>query len=79
MYGESTHDTTVGDQAAEMQPAIAAGSTLECLLDDLVVAQLAVLDRLVDTHNILPHDTPGADIQVADLRVAHEALRQTHC
>lgn len=57
-----------------MQPAIALGSALESLLDDLVVAELALLDGQVDTDNVLPDDAAGADVQVADFRVAHQAL-----
>jgi hypothetical protein len=33
---------------------------------------------LVDFDNVLPDDAPGANVQVADLRVAHEALLEAN-
>lgn len=59
-----------------MQAAVAASSALERLLDNLVVGQLPLLDGLVDADNVLPDDTSGSDVQMADLGVAHQALGQ---
>ena len=44
-----------------------------------VAEEAAVLDRLVDADEILLHDSAGAEVEVADLRVAHLALRQADC
>jgi hypothetical protein len=33
---------------------------------------------LVDLDNVLPDDTPGPNVQVADFRVAHEALLEAN-
>ena len=41
----------------------------------LVLEEAAVLDRLVDADEVLLHDRAGAEVQVADLGVAHLALR----
>lgn len=57
-----------------MQSAIASGSSLAGLLDDLVLTQLAVLDGLINSNDVLPDDTASADVQVSNLGVAHEAL-----
>lgn len=69
-----TYDTTVGDKTAQVQSSIAVLGTLENTRDDLVLGKLALLDGLVDADDILPDDTASTNVQVADLRVAHEAL-----
>ena len=69
-------DAAVGDEAAEVQPPVAVLGALEGLLDDLVLRELALAHGLVDAHDVLPHDAAGADVEVADLGVAHEALGQ---
>lgn len=73
-----TYHTTMRDETAEVQAAVASSSTLEGLLDNIVLAQLAVLDGLVDSDNVLPHNTASSDVQVSDLRVTHETLRESH-
>ena len=40
--------------------------------------QRAVGDRVVDAHQILAHDRAGAEVQVADLAVAHLPFGQPH-
>lgn len=60
-----------------MQSAVASSSTLECLLDDVVLFELVIFDRLVDANNILPNNASSANVQMAHLRVAHEALGQS--
>lgn len=60
-----------------MQPAIGVPSRLERLLDHVVAGKLVLADRLVDADHILPHDASGTNVQVADLRVAHQTLGQT--
>lgn len=72
-----TYHTTVRDETAKVQSAVAVLGSLEGLLDDWGLAELAILDGLVDAHDVLPDDTASANVQVADLRVAHETLGQT--
>lgn len=72
-----TYHTTVRDETAQVQSAVAVFGSLQCLLDNRSLAELAILDGLVDAHNVLPHHTASADVQVADFRVAHQTLRQT--
>lgn len=67
----------MGNQTAEVQSAVSALGSLQSLLDDLVAGKLALLDGLVDADDILPDDTPSTNVQVSDLRVAHQTLRQT--
>lgn len=73
-HSNATYHTTVGDQTAKVQPAVAVLGALHGALDDVVLAEIALLDGLIDTNNILPDDTASTNVQVADLRVAHEAL-----
>lgn len=72
-----THHTTVRDETTQMQSAIAVFGSLKCLLDDRSLAELAVLDGLVDPHDVLPHNTTCANVQVTNFRVAHQTLWQT--
>ena len=71
-----TYHTAMGDESAEVEPTISILSGLHHLLDDWVLAKLALLDRLVDADDVLPHDSAGANVQVADLGIAHEPLGQ---
>lgn len=69
-----TYHTAVRNQTAEVEAAIAVGGTLESLLDGLVARELALLDGLVDTDNILPYHASSANVQVADFGVTHQTL-----
>lgn len=60
-----------------MQASVAASGALKRLLDRLVGVELALLDGLVDADDVLPDDATGANVQVADLGVAHQALGQS--
>lgn len=60
-----------------MQSPVSILGPLQDLADDLGLGELALLDGLVDADDILPDDAAGADVQVADFRVTHEALGQT--
>ena len=42
---------------------------LEAFKDSFVFVELALLDRYIDTHNILPDDAPGTDVQMAEREV----------
>src|SRR6185312_8631086 len=45
-------------------------------LDNGIVEERAVLDRIVDPGQVLPHHGARAEVQVPDLRVAHLPLGQ---
>jgi hypothetical protein len=47
---------------------------LEASEDVLVLVELLLLDANVDLDDVLPDDAAGADVEVADLGVAHEPL-----
>lgn len=72
-----TYNTAVRDQTAEVETAVAALRPLKGSLDDVVLAKLALLDSLIDTDNILPDDTAGANVEMSDFGVAHETLGKT--
>lgn len=72
-----TYDSAVGDEAAEVKTAVAGSRALERLLDNLVLAELILLDSLINANNILPHNAAGANVQMTDFRVAHQTLWQT--
>ena len=61
-----------------MEASIAVLGGFQSLLDNLVLAQLIILDCLVDSNDVLPDDTAGTNVQMADLGVAHQALRKAN-
>ncbi len=70
-------DAAVGDQAEQVQAAArAAPGGVAGGEQRLVVEEAAVGDRVVDPGQVLLDDRPGAEVEVADLRVAHLALGQ---
>ena len=73
----TTYNTAVGDETAEVETAVAVLRPLKGRLDDVVLAKLALLDSLIDTNNVLPDDTAGANVEMADFGVAHETLGET--
>ena len=70
-------DAAVGDQAEQVEAAArAAPGTLAGGEQRLVLEEAAVGDRVVDPGQVLLDDRPGAEVQVADLGVAHLAVGQ---
>ena len=69
--------TAVGDQTEQVQAAVALLGASEALDDVVDLVELALLDGLVDADDVLPHNTASANVQVADLTVAHESLGET--
>lgn len=67
----------MGDQTAEVQTPVAVLGRLHDLLDHIVADELVLLDRLVDANDVLPDDAAGANVEMADFRVAHQALGET--
>lgn len=68
----------MGDQATEVKTTCPTLGCLEGLLDDVVLAELALLDRQVDADNVLPDDTASTNVEMADFGVAHEALGEAN-
>ena len=64
-------DSAIGDQSQQVE-SLAPHRGLEYL----VARQLARLDRVVDTRQILLHHGPGAQVQVTHLGVPHLSLGQ---
>ena len=62
-----------------MKSTIALLGVHEALADVLVLVQLTLLDGLINANNILPDNTTGANVQVADFTVSHETLGKTDC
>ncbi len=70
-------DAAVGDQAEQVQPPPRAFARPRAGGDQgLVVVEGAVGDRAVDPRQVLLDDRARAEVQVADLGVAHLADRQ---
>ena len=71
-------DAARGRQAHQVQ-VLAAGLGIAVRRLDLRILQDAVVGTgAVDLHQVLIHDAPGADVQVARLRVAHLSVGQPH-
>ena len=65
-------DAAVGDQAEQVQPAArAVAAPLAGGEQGLVLEEAAVGDRVVDPGQVLLDDRAGAEVEVADLGVAH--------
>ena len=64
------------DEAHQMAGAARLGSASIRPVSAGLRGQAAVRDRLADARQVLHHDPAGADVQVADLGVAHLPLRQ---
>lgn len=73
-----TVDTTIRDEAKEVETSIARGGTIKGGLNVGDLTELALRQGLVDTYNVLVDDATSANVQVANLRVAHEALREAN-
>ena len=65
-------DAAVRDEAEQVDVLAA----FERAAEDGVLEERAVFDRSVHAHEILQEDAAGADRQVADLGVAHLAVRE---
>jgi hypothetical protein len=68
----------VRHQTAEVKTPVAALRRLQNLLDHVIAGELALLDGLVNAHDVLPDDAAGADVEMPNFGVAHEALGETN-
>ena len=71
-------DAAVGDEPDQVQPPARglARARAQAAAQDLVLEEAAVGDRVVDPRQVLLDDRPGAEVEVADLGVAHLAVGQ---
>ena len=58
--------TNATDKADEVQASVALLRAVEAGEDGLVLVELPLLDRHVNPNDVLPHDAPGTDVQVAE-------------
>lgn len=73
-----TNNTAMRDETAKVKTAGSILGRLQRLLDHVVLAKLALLDRLINADNILPDDTTSADVEMADFGVAHKAFGEAN-
>ena len=70
-------DAAVGDEADQVQaPARARRAASQAATQRLVLEEGAVGDRVVDPRQVLLDDRAGAEVEVADLGVAHLPVGQ---
>ena len=74
--GEAGVDAAARDQADQVQRSGAVARRRACRPQRRVLEEAAVRDRLVDAGEVLLDDRAGAEVQVADLGVAHLARGQ---
>ena len=70
--------TAVGKQTIQMQCGIVFLTMLHRLQQCGIFKEIAVLNRLCDTCQLLINDTPCAHIQMPNLRISHLPCRQTN-
>ena len=66
----------MGAEAHEMELSAAVFHIIVCRAYLLIVEELVVAAGHIDLHEVLIYDSTGAEIHVADLRVAHLAVGQ---
>lgn len=59
-----------------MQSAVPTLGSLTCFQGGIVLVEIPLFDAHIDFHNVLPDDAACADVEMADLRVAHQAIGQ---
>ena len=70
-------DAARGDQTPDMQRGIVLFAVFDRSQESRVLKEITVLDRLGDPGQVLIDDAAGAHVQMADLGVAHLAVRKT--
>ena len=66
----------VGDKSEDVQAAASGAGVLHGGEQDRVPEELAILDHQVDACNVHMNDAARANVEMADLAVAHLAVRQ---
>lgn len=57
-----------------MQSPVPVNGPLEGVRQCLDFPELVLLECLVDAHDVLPDNSSGANVQVADFRITHQTL-----
>ena len=70
-------NTTIGQQAQDVHGLACSHGLVDRGANGRVFKELAIADGFGDTGEILIHHAAGAQVHVADLGVAHLAVRQT--
>ena len=73
-----TVHTTIADKSHQMQNAATLLGVAHSAHESFIREKRPVGNRLIDAGDLLPNNPPGANIQVADLTVAHQPARQTN-
>src|SRR5512143_1322903 len=68
---------TVTDEAEEMQVAVAPSQVANKIQQGRRPKELAALDILVNTRDVLINNASRADVHVADFAIAHLAIGKT--
>jgi len=71
-------DATVRQQAHDVHGLAGGDCFIYRRAEGRVLEELAIADRFGDTGEVLIDHSSGAEIHVADFRVAHLAIRQAH-
>ncbi len=71
-------NAAVGQQAHEVHGLAGGDCFIHRRADRRVLEELAVADRFGHACEVLVYHSSGAEVHVADFRVAHLAVRQTH-
>ena len=69
---------TVTQQSEQVERATGCGNAIARLHQCAVLKKAAVLDRTADPHEILHHNPPGTQIEVANLTVAHLSVGKSN-
>jgi hypothetical protein len=66
----------VGDEAEEVQASLAGAGVLHGVEQHRMLEKFSVLDHQIDAGDVHVHDAAGADVEMANLAVAHLAFGQ---
>ena len=64
-YVDEWIERVMSYETEKVQPSVGVFSALEARENRPVFVKLALLDLNIDPDDILPHDTPGTDIQMS--------------
>lgn len=71
-------DAAIGAEPEQMEGAALTQQPISQLVQGRVGRQAAIAYGLADPHQLLTDDPAGANREMAHLRIAHLAVRQTH-
>ena len=71
-------DTAVRYEPDQMQGALSSFRRLQRFTDSRIVEETAILDGVTDLHQILTHDLPATEREMANFRITHLPVWQTN-